>query len=374
MEGENEVEFPTLYPEDEIVIFTTSGSTGKPKMISKTHSQTTNYDMLPSGKTYNDRPFAWIAGSPTLTVYQGVPRVFCDSSIALEGHNTMKIWKVIKEEQCAWAILLPYFLSDLVAQEENYKDLFMLDVIYTGGQPVDNIHAKVVGVFTKSLGVIYGSTEEIFISILSPITTVAEMKGGDVGKPIPGIEVKIIDGNGNVLRKPENGELCIRSMYGFEKYYGNTGLTDRALLGGKWLLSGDIAHINEDNHIMLKGRMKDQIFRGTRKIMPNSIEEVIITKIGIQNVIVVGVPDKRLYEEICVCYVTDPEHDISPSDVKQFCLEKFLGHDAIDGLGEMPKYFIRFQKLSTLPNGKINRRQLRMDSIQQLKLADQMEG
>ncbi|XP_048741479.2 medium-chain acyl-CoA ligase ACSF2, mitochondrial-like [Ostrea edulis] len=124
LEEEVEVELPTLYPEDEIVIFTTSGSTGKPKMIPKTHFHAINNPIISSGKVYNDRPFAWSAGSPILTVYQGTPKVFCDSSIASEGHSTMKIWEVIKEEKCTSAILLPYFLLDLVAHGENYKDPF----------------------------------------------------------------------------------------------------------------------------------------------------------------------------------------------------------------------------------------------------------
>ncbi|XP_048740718.2 2,3-dihydroxybenzoate-AMP ligase-like [Ostrea edulis] len=221
---ENEVEFPKLYPEDVIVIFTTSGSTGNPKLIPKTHFHTTNNDNLYSGKTYNDRSFAWSSGSPIRTVYLGEPRVFCDSSIAIAGRNTMKIWEIIKEEQCTSALLLPYFLSDLAANEENYKEPLKLDVFITGGQPVYNLHTKVFGVFTKTLVVAYGSTEGFRVSMLPPITAPGETQASDVGKPIPGTEMKIIDGDGNVLRKHENGELCIRSMYDFEKYYKNTEL------------------------------------------------------------------------------------------------------------------------------------------------------
>jgi hypothetical protein len=51
---------------------------------------------------------------------------------------------------------------------------------------------------------------------------------------------------------------------------------------------------------------------------------------------VVGVPDRRFYEEICVCFVTNSECEVSPTDVKQFCMEKFIGHRAVDGLGEIP--------------------------------------
>lgn len=117
------VEFPTLFPEDEIVVFMTSGSTGKPKLVPKPHFQAINNRVISTWKAYNDRSFAWVGGSPILTVFQGEPRVFCDSSIAPEGHNTMKMWEVIKDEQCNSAVLLPYFLSDLVAHEKKIRKI-----------------------------------------------------------------------------------------------------------------------------------------------------------------------------------------------------------------------------------------------------------
>ncbi|XP_061179445.1 medium-chain acyl-CoA ligase ACSF2, mitochondrial-like [Saccostrea echinata] len=372
---EEQVEFPSLFPEDEIMIFTTSGSTGKPKMVSHTHFDVNNVELGPerpkdiilAGKTYNDRPFAWGAGSPILAVCKGETRVFCDSSIAIEGSSAMKIWEIIKEEKCTSALLMPYFLADLVAQKENYKDLFKLQAIITTGQPIDNHHTHVIGAFTKLLILGYGSTECSMISILPPITSVGKILYGDVGKPIPGTEVKVVDENGNVLRKGETGELCIRSRYLFNGYYRNKDLNGEAFLSGKWFRSGDTGHVNEENHIVIEGRIKDVISRGTRKIMPCTIEEIIMQMNGIKRVAVVGVPDKRLYEEICVCYVTEPGNDISPSNVKQYCKENFGVYESLDGLGEMPAYFLRFCKLPMFEVGKINKRRVRSDAIQQLK-------
>jgi long-subunit acyl-CoA synthetase (AMP-forming) len=238
--NESDVEFPTLYPEDDVVIFTTSGSTGKPKMVPAAHVHATNNVMVFPGKTYNDRPFAWAGGSPILTVFQGEPRVFCDSSIAIEGNNTMSIWEIIKVEQCKSAFLLPYFLSDLVAQKENYKDPFKLDVILTAGQPINSLQAEVTGIFTRMLNLGYGLTETKWLSILSLVSTDSAMEPGDVGNPLPGIEIKIINENESVLRKGENGELCVRSAMGFEDYFKNTELSKEALLTGNWFRSGDI--------------------------------------------------------------------------------------------------------------------------------------
>jgi fatty-acyl-CoA synthase len=174
------------------------------------------------------------------------------------------------------------------------------------------------------------------------------------------------------VKKGEKGELCIRSLLGFEGYYKNATLTNEVFLPGKWIRSGDIAQINEDNHIIIKARIKDCISRGTRKIIPSSIENVIMSMNGMKNVTVVGVPDKRLYEEVCVCYVTHPEHEKSPTDVKNFCMENFFEHDALDGLGEMPKYFLRLNSLPMLGNGKVNKIQVRIDAIQELKLVEKM--
>jgi acyl-CoA synthetase (AMP-forming)/AMP-acid ligase II len=374
--NESKAEFPTLYPEDDIVIFTTSGSTGKPKLIPKTHFHATNNDFIFSDKTYNDCPFPWSAGSPIFTLYQGEPRVFSDSSLTVEGRNTMEIWGLIKEEECKSALLLPYYLSDLVAHKENYKDPFKLDVIITCGQAVSNLQKQVAGIFTRNLKITYGLSETNGVSIISYTGTGSEIHGeaGDVGEPLPGKEVKIIDRNENVLRKGENGDICVRSICGFEKYDKNPEINKEVLLPGMWFRTGDVGHINEHNHIIIQGRTKDFISRGARKILPSSIEEIIITKSGIKDVCVVGVPDRRLHEEICVCYVTNPEHHISPADVKQFCEEKFIGHHAADGHGKMPRYFLRFHSLPLVAIGKINKRQLRIDAIKLLDLDDQVEG
>ncbi|XP_048742859.2 medium-chain acyl-CoA ligase ACSF2, mitochondrial-like [Ostrea edulis] len=312
--NETDVEFPTLYPEDDIVVFTTSGSTGKPKMIPKTHFQATNNGMIFSEKTYNDRPFTWLAGCPIFTVYQGYSRIFCDSSVATEGHRTMRIWEVIKEEDCTSALLSPNFLLYLVSHGDNYKNSFKLDTVITTGEMVDNVHTKVVGVFTKSLTVLYGSTETSRISVLPPITTAGEKRVGDVGIPISGIEVKVIDGGGNILRKGESGELCIRSICGFEKYYKDTDLTDEVLLSGKWFRSGDIVCLDKNNHILIKGRVTEFICRGTKKIMPGSIEEVIQKKNG--NDLAGGrvIPDPILCEKITSTVAPDEEdNDLYPA-------------------------------------------------------------
>lgn len=127
----------------------------------------------------------------------------------------------------------------MVAQREKYSDPFKLDMAITGEHIVNDLHTKVVGVYTNSLTVEYDSSEAFRISLLPPITTAGEIEVGEVGKPIPATEVKIIDEDGNVLRKHENGELCIRSICDFEKYYKNTELTNKVQLPGKWSRSGD---------------------------------------------------------------------------------------------------------------------------------------
>jgi acyl-coenzyme A synthetase/AMP-(fatty) acid ligase len=98
----------------------------------------------------------------------------------------MKIWEIIKEEQCKSALLLPYFLSDLVTHKDNYKDSFKLDVLITTGQPLNSLQAQVTGIFTRMLKIVYRQTETNCVSILSQSDTVCEMEVGDVGKVIPG--------------------------------------------------------------------------------------------------------------------------------------------------------------------------------------------
>ncbi|XP_061179259.1 medium-chain acyl-CoA ligase ACSF2, mitochondrial-like [Saccostrea echinata] len=372
---DSDIKLPTLYPEDEILIFTTSGSTGKPKMVSHSHFDIGNIELFEVNpteasiqeKTYNDRPFGWVGGSPVTQISNGLTRVFTDSSVAIRGSDVMAVWNIIKEEKCSKALLMPYFLGDLISMKDYYEDDFKTDIIMSGGQIIDDYYTQVVNIFTKQFVVVYGSTEAGFVTMGSPLNEGDTLEIGDVGSPCGGVELKVIDENGSVVPRGMPGELCIRSRMVFRGYFKNEEVNKTSFLGNRWFRSGDTAIVTEDDRVIIQGRIKDIISRGTRKIMPDAVEDTVIQMGGLLHVAVVPVPDKRLYEEVCLCFVPEKESGVTVTDVKRFCDENFEVRQSADGLGEKPTYFLQFDSFPMLDTGKPNKRMIKLEAENRIK-------
>ena len=366
-------DFPVLFPEDTCVVFTTSGTTGKPKMVPHSHFDALNVTLgetrdMTCRKVYNDRPFGWVGGTPILEVLSGQTRVSIDSSVGLTGNHTKAIWDIIRSEKCTDAMLYPYFLSDLLTRMADYDDDFRLQVLTTGGQIIDNKFVQLLGKFTDVLVVSYGSTEAAAISINGPIKTGDTFTHGDVGRPIPGCEVKIVDGDGNIVLRNEEGEVLVRSRMTFQGYHKNVEATKSVFTNDSWLHTGDTGLITEEGRLRISGRVGEMISRGTRKIMPIAIEQVILTMKSIAKVVVVGVPDQRLYEEVCVCFVSGTDMELTPDCVKEFCKEEFCTEGAMDGLGSLPTYFLKFDEFPLLSTGKTDRKMIKILACDRLGL------
>lgn len=368
---ETDTELPKLSPEDNILVFTTSGSTGKPKLVCHSHFGVLNnaYFQGPDRPPtlYNDRPFGWISGSPLVNIAYGTTRVFADSSVGVKGGNPMKIWNLIREEKCSHALLMPYFLADLISYKDKYTDGFKVYTVLLGGQIIDQSYSQVIGVYSETLCIGYGLTENCGVTTLWPdICRGDPIVIGDVGVPCEGVEMKIIDGTGSTLPRDQPGELCIRSRVAFHEYYKNPEATRTTFIAGGWFRSGDIAVITQYGRVVIKGRIKNVISRGTRKIFPDAIEKVVDKVDGILHTVVVAVPDKRLYEEICVCFVANVQSDVTEDDVKDYCVQHFDVTNGADGLGEMPTYFLKFKEFPMLDSGKPHKKEIQSEAVRRL--------
>lgn len=168
------IDLPVVYPEDPALIFSTSGSTGKPKLILHSHynmQAITLESFIPfkdfnQRKTwFNDRPFAFVGGSPLLLCASKIvsSRVFYDPPPLPSGSSScMEILKVLEEEKCTDALIPPAVLADIVSENAVTSKSFCLESIITGGQMVDPRFAALIGTLTEQFAITYGSSEVIF--------------------------------------------------------------------------------------------------------------------------------------------------------------------------------------------------------------------
>jgi long-chain acyl-CoA synthetase len=152
----------------------------------------------------------------------------------------------------------------------------------------------------------YGLTES------SPVLTVArpgnKLLRGSVGKPLPGVEVKIDNPDDNGV-----GEVFARGQNVMVGYYNNEAATE-AVLHDRWLKTGDLGKIDEDGNLFIVGRSKDVIIDSNGKnIYPDEIEDLYGVSPFIKELSVVGLPDDDGGEKIAALVVPDYEHDIALS-------------------------------------------------------------
>ncbi|MGD9561435.1 MAG: AMP-binding protein [Pyrinomonadaceae bacterium] len=150
----------------------------------------------------------------------------------------------------------------------------------------------------------YGLTES------SPVLTVArpgnKLLKGSVGKPLPGVEVKIDDPDDNGV-----GEVLARGQNVMLGYYNNDEATE-AVLQDRWLRTGDLGRLDEDGNLFIVGRSKDVIIDSNGKnIYPDEIEDLYSKSGFIKELSVVGLPDEDGGEKIASLVVPDYEHDIA---------------------------------------------------------------
>lgn len=144
----------------------------------------------------------------------------------------------------------------------------------------------------------YGMTE-IGMALSNPLH--GERVPGYVGKPLPNVEVRLIDENGNPVKDGE-GEIQVRGSTVFLEYWNNTGATEKAFHNG-WFLTGDIA-VRENGIYRILGRKSIDIIKtGGYKVSALEIEEVLRTHPFIKECAVVGVKDKEWGEKVCAALI-----------------------------------------------------------------------
>ena len=374
----DDISLPTISVEDGCMISTTSGSTGIPKLVLWNHfaliNSLTVYPTSPHEISFNDRPFTWGLGSPLHDIIFGWTRVFFTQGIFSrmpQGGMEYEIWELIKREKCTKATLMPYTIKDLMKYVDKL-DPYRLKMITIAGQITDAFLAQGVGTLSHMLLVAYGTTEFNAIAmhpVMKSGSVDVSLPTGFVGKPFFGMEVSIRDDENKVMKRGDIGLITLRSSIRFSGYIG---LEEKYLLDifkeNGWISMGDMGSMDEEGNLTVVGRVKDIIQKGTMKIIPSDIENVITRFPGIRQAVVVSVPDDRFREEICACFVCDQGCTISLGELEKHCEENFILEKVVNGVGRSPKYFLPFDTFPFLKNGKLNRRGLRDLAKEQLGL------
>ena len=219
---------------------------------------------------------------------------------------------------------------------ENY-DLSELRYIASGAAPLapEAIQEFVRRVPGLEIREGYGLTET---TALVSTNRPGAVKYGTVGVPVPGTEVRIVD-----------GEICVRSELLMKGYWNAPELTAETIRDG-WLYTGDMGRLDEDGYLTILDRKKDLIIRGGFNVFPRDVEEALLEHPAITSACVVGRPDEVHGEEV-VAFVTVAE-EVAPDELVAFGRQRLGGY-------KYPREIHVLDALPLTPIGKLDRKTLR---------------
>lgn len=309
--------------DDTAVILYTSGTTGNPKGVLLTHKNLTSnaensvkHNELERGTTIGVLPLAHVYG---LTI-SNICLLMGSSIVIFSTFDTKEVFRAIEKYEVKNFSAVPAMIHALVsyssAEEYNTSSL---ESVSSGSAPlpVALLHA-----FEKKFGA--KVFEGYGLSEAAPIVTAhkngIEIKPGSVGIPIPGVEVKIVDENGDEVECGEVGELCVRGENVTPGYYQNVEESRRVLINS-WLHTGDMARMDDEGYVYIVDRKKDLIIRGGFNVYPRDVEEILNSHETVSEVAVVGVPDEKMGEEMVACVVVKPGAVTSEEELITYCQE-----------------------------------------------------
>jgi long-chain acyl-CoA synthetase len=177
-----------------------------------------------------------------------------------------------------------------------------------------------------------------------------ERKPGSIGTPIEGVEMRVVDEDGNDVPQGEVGEIAIRGHNVMKGYYNRDDATAEVMRDG-WFHTGDMARIDEDGYFFIVDRKKDMIIRGGYNVYPREIEEVLYEHPAVSEAAVVAVPDESMGEEVGAAIVLKPDRQADADELRAFVKERVAAY----------KYPRRIWFLDELPKtatGKILKREI----------------
>lgn len=332
----------------------TSGTTGNPKGTMLTHN-----NILNNGYFVGEA----IHLTPADRVCISVPLFHCFGmvmgNLACITHGSTMVYpsavfhpldtlKAIEQEKCTAAYGVPtMFIAILEHEQFEHFDLSSLRTGIMAGSPCPReIMQRVIErMHMSEITICYGMTETAPVSAQSSTSDSIEQRVGTVGRVHPHLEIKIVDEQGKVVPRGQLGELCVRGYSVMLGYWEDHEKSQEVIDAARWMHTGDIAEMDQDGFIKIKGRIKDVVIRGGENLFPKEIEDFLYTHPDVSDVQVIGLPDARYGEELCACIILHEHHQSTEEAIRQYCAEH-ISHNKV------PRYVRFFNEFPMTASGK----------------------
>ncbi len=347
----------SIPPTSVAVIIYTSGTTGHPKGAMLTHANLVS-DALAAGEAMKLRPKneRFLVVLPMFHAFASmagvlIPLLHGASLVPVPKFDPTLTAETIDATDATIFLGVPSMYNLLLRlPEKHIPAIQKLRFCVSGGAAMP---AEIMKQFEDRFGVLIyegdGPTECAPVTCFNPIE--GKRKPLSVGLAIPGVEMKIMDEDGNEKPTNEPGEICVRGPNVMKGYWKQPEETAKSFFG-EWFRTGDIGTEDEEHYFYIVDRIKDMVIVNGMNVYPRIVEEILYKHPAIHEAAVIGQPN-RLHGEVPIAYITlNAGFQTLEKEIRAFCFEHLGKH-------EIPKKIIFLDKLPKNAAGKIVKRELR---------------
>jgi acyl-CoA synthetase (AMP-forming)/AMP-acid ligase II len=340
-----------LKPDDIALVLHTSGSTGRPKrvpirhsnLLASAHNIVRTYGLLPNDVALCAMPLFHVHGLVASTV----STFLSGGAVVAPGKfNPLSFWRTVRDHRVTWYSAVPTIHQLLLSRAGGERPAGAEGLRFirscSAALPSEMMRS-LESVFGVPVLEAYGMTEASHQMCSNPLPPGAR-KAGSVG-PGTGVNVSIVDSDGNHLAAGQRGEVVIQGPNVVSGYENNPEANAASFTNG-WFRTGDQGVLDAEGYLTLTGRIKELINRGGEKIAPREIDEVLLTHPAVTEAVAFGVPHATWGEEVAAAVVLREPQD--ESAILAYCRERLADF-------KCPKKLYIVEAIPRTATGKIQR-------------------
>ncbi|MBT4045859.1 MAG: long-chain-fatty-acid--CoA ligase [Rhodospirillaceae bacterium] len=336
-----------------------SGTTGRPKGVELTHDNFIKFFPI-SLTTFGE----WEADDVSLVAMPlfhvaGCVWAFCAfhvgaTNVLLPEVDPPAILKSIEKYRITQVIFVPAVILFLIQTPGAAEtDVSSVKMVLYGASPIPlPVLQQAMEIFDCGFAQLYGLTETTgAVTFLPPEDHDGSEKMKSCGKPMRGLQIRVVDEDDNDCAPGDVGEVIIAGPLIMKGYWNQPEETAKAVRNG-WFYSGDAGYFDAEGYLYIHDRVKDMIVSGGENIYPAEVESALAGMAGIADLAVIGVPDEKWGESVKAIVVTKPGEALTADEIIAYARTQIAGYKiprSVDFIAELPRN----------PSGKILKRELR---------------
>ena len=344
-------------PDDITQLIYTSGTTGEPKGVMHS-ANTVMANIVPYAQRLALSADDVVLMASPMAHQTGfmyglmMPVMLRATAILQDIWDPKKAVEVINREKASFTMASTPFLTDLTKSvAENGTPVPTLKTFLCAGAPIPGpLVEQARGTLGTKIVSAWGMSENGAVTLIQ-LDDPDERAFTTDGVPLPGVELKVVDADGQALPVGQPGRLLVRACSNFGGYLKRPHLNGTDAEG--WFDTGDLAHLDAQGYVRITGRSKDVIIRGGENIPVVEIESLLYRHPAVAQVAIVAYPDERLGERACAVIVPKPGQSIDLTEVVRYLKEQHVA------LQYIPERLQVRQAMPSTPSGKIQKFKLR---------------